>query len=308
MTIREKITIAQNFADLRETGIRCLEALSGKVWTDFNSHDPGITILESVVYAMTEIELRTSLPDEDLFLSENPLFAPFVVPSFALACEPVLDADWQKSVADLEGISRSWLAENPLNAPALYLDNLTTKAINLNGGELLKSKGLFDVFVELSSSELPIANDFSDLELNGNILRSTTSAVFLLPDGSFESYFVEFALPFWESFPEDWHDENIILNSVAIPGGITYNSANDVFTASIQVTYNATEIFQCGVVIKFTPHYTQNTLINTLNIFAQTVLSDTSNAGLLKRLNHKVASINNMLLKTKALVEHSRFG
>ncbi len=36
-----------DFATLRREGIDHIAAFSGKVWTDHNLHDPGITILEA---------------------------------------------------------------------------------------------------------------------------------------------------------------------------------------------------------------------------------------------------------------------
>ena len=35
-----------NFKNLRTAGIQHVAQLSGKLWTDHNTHDPGITILE----------------------------------------------------------------------------------------------------------------------------------------------------------------------------------------------------------------------------------------------------------------------
>lgn len=42
------------FAALRERGLAWVQALSGELWTDFNHHDPGVTLLEALCYALTE--------------------------------------------------------------------------------------------------------------------------------------------------------------------------------------------------------------------------------------------------------------
>jgi hypothetical protein len=303
MTFHEKIVNADGFADLREIGIRCFEALSGKVWTDYNFHDPGITILEAVIYALSEIQVKASLPVEDLFLTGDPSYFPFLPPSYALSCEPVIPLDWKKSIIDLPGINRSWSSENKSITPPIYIDNLGT--INLNGGNIISLKGVFDTYVELSSTELKLI-DLSDIELNGNILRSVNVATFPQPDGSIEKFFVEFAFPFWESFPEGWQDESIVLDPPSIPGGIIYNSINNVFTALIKVTSAASAPFEGGVVIRFTPFFTNNTSETDLLNYAQNALSDISINGLLKRLNRKVAVIGKVLAGAQSIIESKR--
>ncbi|MBP1650009.1 MAG: hypothetical protein H6Q26_166, partial [Bacteroidetes bacterium] len=51
-----------DFTRLRSEGIGYLAQLSGKIWTDHNVHDPGITILETLCYALLDLGYRTNLP------------------------------------------------------------------------------------------------------------------------------------------------------------------------------------------------------------------------------------------------------
>ena len=44
-----------DYAALRQKAIEIVQKLSGKIWTDYNAHDPGITILEQIVFALTEV-------------------------------------------------------------------------------------------------------------------------------------------------------------------------------------------------------------------------------------------------------------
>ncbi len=60
-----------DFDKLRSEGIAYLGKLAGKIWTDHNVHDPGITILESLCYALLDPGYRTNLPVEDI-LSRAP--------------------------------------------------------------------------------------------------------------------------------------------------------------------------------------------------------------------------------------------
>jgi hypothetical protein len=57
---------SMNYVLLREEAIRLVQAMSGRVWTDYNFSDPGVTIVEQLCYALTELGYRASLPVEDL--------------------------------------------------------------------------------------------------------------------------------------------------------------------------------------------------------------------------------------------------
>ncbi len=54
-----------SFESLREQGIRFAQALSGDIWTDYNLHDPGVTVLEQLCYALTDLVYRADFPVED---------------------------------------------------------------------------------------------------------------------------------------------------------------------------------------------------------------------------------------------------
>ena len=63
-----------DFGFLREQGIKYIEALGSNLWTDYNSHDPGITVLEVLSYAITDLGSRIALPMNTLLAEkENPV-------------------------------------------------------------------------------------------------------------------------------------------------------------------------------------------------------------------------------------------
>jgi hypothetical protein len=62
---------SSNYEFLRRKGLEYIEKLGSKLWTDYNIHDPGITILEALAYALTDLGLRTSLDIKDLLALEN---------------------------------------------------------------------------------------------------------------------------------------------------------------------------------------------------------------------------------------------
>ncbi len=56
---------------LRREGIEAIQRLSGLHWTDYNPHDPGITILEQLCYVLTDLIYRAGFDVEDCLADEN---------------------------------------------------------------------------------------------------------------------------------------------------------------------------------------------------------------------------------------------
>jgi hypothetical protein len=119
-TINQHITIPKNvssnndldFHFLRTEGIAYLEQLGGKLWTDFNSHDPGITILEMLCYAITDLGMRIDIPLENLLASKDPKKAiqtQFYKASEIFPSKPVNELDYRKLFIDLQGVKNCWL-------------------------------------------------------------------------------------------------------------------------------------------------------------------------------------------------------
>jgi hypothetical protein len=60
---------AEDFYRLRREGIDFIEKLGSHWWTNYNTHDPGITILEALCYAITDLAYRISWNIEDILAS-----------------------------------------------------------------------------------------------------------------------------------------------------------------------------------------------------------------------------------------------
>jgi len=139
-----------DFNDLRNEGITHLGNLTGKLWTDYNVHDPGITILEALCYALLDLDYRAKLPAADIF-ARNPAAAGtdaggegvtddnFYSPAQILACNPLTIVDYRKLLSDIDGVRNAWL-EVALDQPDNCLPE-GRKPGNLNG--------LYHVSIEL---------------------------------------------------------------------------------------------------------------------------------------------------------------
>ena len=101
-----------DFTKLRTAAIEYLGNLTGKIWTDFNVHDPGITILESLIYALLDLGYRTNLPSADLFTrdpADKSKDNNFFPASAILGNNPLTITDYRKLLVDLEGVKNAWL-------------------------------------------------------------------------------------------------------------------------------------------------------------------------------------------------------
>jgi hypothetical protein len=102
---------AMDYARLRAEGIKLLERLAGRQWTDFNTQDPGITILEQFCYALTDLGYRINYPMADLLAGSAEPGLPG--PAEILTADPVTHADLRALALDIAGIANAWVEEAP---------------------------------------------------------------------------------------------------------------------------------------------------------------------------------------------------
>ena len=101
----------RDFAHLRSEGLKYVEALSRKVWTDYNAHDPGITILEALCYAITDLGNRAQLPISDLLSVKGKDKDPhqdLPTAKQILTTAPVSESDYRKLIIDIKGVKNAF--------------------------------------------------------------------------------------------------------------------------------------------------------------------------------------------------------
>lgn len=101
-----------DFHYLRKLGIQYIEELGGSLWTDYNSHDPGITMLEMLCYAITDLGMRIDLPIQNVLASENKedsLSSQFYRASEIFPTKAVTEEDYRKLFIDIDGVRNCWL-------------------------------------------------------------------------------------------------------------------------------------------------------------------------------------------------------
>lgn len=147
---------------LREEGIRHIQQLAGSIWTDYNSHDPGITLLEILCYAITDLGYRTRMPVEDLLAGGGESNGHFHTIPGILPCNSVTLTDLRKLIIDTPGIRNAW--------------------VETVSDEDTPVKGLYDITLELED-DLNLIVLKSDVEINT------------------VTYNYEITFPFWDEVP-----------------------------------------------------------------------------------------------------------
>ncbi|MFB6317231.1 hypothetical protein [Saccharicrinis sp. FJH54] len=98
---------------LRQKGLEYIESLAGQLWTDYNTHDPGITTLEMLCYAITDLGARIKMPLQNILapqeLTDQKLSDQFFRASEILPSDPVSEADYRRLFIDIDGVKNCWL-------------------------------------------------------------------------------------------------------------------------------------------------------------------------------------------------------
>lgn len=112
------------FNRLRKEGITHIQDLCGKTWTDYNLHDPGITILEQCCYAMTEMAYRTGFDVADILANEDNLIdfdsLALYPPHEIFPNQALTPVEYENLIFDaIDEIENVWV-EPSLDDPGLY--------------------------------------------------------------------------------------------------------------------------------------------------------------------------------------------
>lgn len=165
----ENITILKNpvlnnsedFNFLRSKGMEYIEALSSSLWTDYNIHDPGITLLELLCYAITDLGYRTSFDIKDI-LDEAPGVKAdhnkqaFFTAREILTVNPWTIQDYRKLLIDIDGIKNAWLFCKEISCDDLLIYANCAKSIlqySPPTEHQIIINGFYDVLIEFEEEE-----------------------------------------------------------------------------------------------------------------------------------------------------------
>lgn len=144
-----------DFDLLRKEGIEHIRRMAGHIWTDHNTHDPGITILEHLCYAITDLSYRISFDMADLFAADPEIpesECRFFTAKEILPTNPVTISDYRKLLIDIEGVKNAWLELIINPKPELYYhSNKKRSFLTLDpggSGRPIAIRGLYRVVIE----------------------------------------------------------------------------------------------------------------------------------------------------------------
>lgn len=111
-----------SYDKLRKLGLDHIASFSGKIWTDHNTHDPGITILELLCYALTDLGYRTRLNIDEIVApaSSAELEDNFFTAEEILTVNPLTILDYRKMLVDIAGVRNAWLVPATRQEVSLY--------------------------------------------------------------------------------------------------------------------------------------------------------------------------------------------
>ncbi len=220
------LTTAEDYELLRKTGRDYIENLGSEFWTDYNEHDPGITILEALCYAITELGYRTNIDIKDLLTEPDGKIAatqPFFTARNILTCSPLNVNDYRKLLADIIGVHNAWLytsdketlatgVEVPVNEVPLFADCKKDALTTIKNNHPLFLSGLYRVLLDLENDD-----QFGDLNKGDIEIFNPLSAG---PTPKFRAGEISFTieLPYLADVNLDWvtatADETHITNIV----------------------------------------------------------------------------------------------
>lgn len=136
-----------NYDFLRAEGIKHIQQLAGHVWTDHNTHDPGITILEQLCYAITDLGYRIDNNIKDLLGTDgSSSFEELYGPAEILTVNPVTLLDIRKVVIDIPGVKNAWVEKVTEAEPLPF--SLATE----ENATAIQLKGLYRIVIEKDES------------------------------------------------------------------------------------------------------------------------------------------------------------
>lgn len=243
------LPLSQDYEFLRTEGMKHIESLASELWTDYNTHDPGITILEALCYAISELGYRTGFDMKDLLSdSDHTLFENqnFFTAKKILTVNPLTINDYRKLLIDLDGIHNAFLfaedrkfdakkKEFPVNEIAIYA-NCKEDVLQFEPPtqDILFLNGLYRVLLDLE-----LDDKLGDL--NNGIMVTGNPKTPAFEEGEF---FFSVGLPAWKNadfeFAANAKDENNLSNST-----VTEESGH--WIVEIELTNSSALLFPVSV-------------------------------------------------------------
>ena len=146
-----------SYGQLRDFGLEYIRKIGSGRWTDFNVHDPGVTAIEALALAVTDLSYRSSFKMADLLTrkgAKGPAMEGTMFPACdILSQEPTTIEDYRKLILEnVPGVRNVWFETAERTVIVKEKRRETVKTI--------KARGYYNVFVELESEECLLDDSF----------------------------------------------------------------------------------------------------------------------------------------------------
>lgn len=218
ITIQKNPILAdsQNYALLRAKGMEYIEQLGSQLWTDYNIHDPGITLLELLSYAITDLGSRAAFDIKDILADavydekDNKAKQDrqgFFTAREILTVNPWTINDFRKLLIDVEGVKNAWLQVKQCPCDGVYLyANCKTSELQYEYTEHeVIIKGFYDVLIECEDDEE--GGNLNSGKINYNFSFNRTD------NGDLANGVLEMRLPAWQQLQADFAYYQSFINT-----------------------------------------------------------------------------------------------
>lgn len=214
---KPKLALTEDYVELRKRGIDLIQQLGNALWTDYNIHDPGITLLELLCYAQTELGYRMGFSVPDLLAPPpgqvgQPDEQCFFTARRILTVNPWTTNDFRKLLIDQEGVRNAWLACKECSCDFTIYANCQKSILQYEKTEHpIRIKGFYDVLLELDSD--PVSGDLN----SGKVFNRFT----FVSGGRLTSATAELRLPPWHRAAADIDKFSSFIKEKSFIEGIT---------------------------------------------------------------------------------------
>ena len=149
-SLRKNLELSEglDYQFLLEKFTTLTQQYSGDIWTDYNYHDPGLTLQEVIAFALADLSYRTDISFERIIFNSKKIRQVeksnlLLYPEEVFPCSPVIINDYKQLLID----------------QVEFLQNLSIQPTKRSGSI---NKGLFNIFVQ-QSKELHVNNTQENL-------------------------------------------------------------------------------------------------------------------------------------------------
>jgi len=224
---------SQQYDFLREEGLKYIQKVAGKIWTDYNIHDPGVSILEVLAYAITELGYRASYNIEDLLANDPDDKNARDIRNFFTAREilpnaPVTINDYRKLMIDVDvfdsenedckhvGVKNAWIEKSKSNEIPVFVHKNESELSflpdpSVPGQKPLEIGILYDILLEFEK-----CGEYGDLNEN-SLIRNLVIEEHTL-DTNINGLTIKISVDFprWDSENTNWDDLLSVKSDVNI--------------------------------------------------------------------------------------------